>query len=72
MYRRQMFNIAQNRVKYTGISTYIDMSYVNKVLFNRGVVASFVDEILGHLILPFLMSEYWIVTADRQKFNAMV
>lgn len=54
MYRRQMFNITQNRVKYTGISTYIDMSYVNKVLFNRGVVASFVDEILGHLMLPFV------------------
>lgn len=53
MYRRQMFNITQNRVKYSGISTYIDMSYVNRALFNRGVVASFVDEILGHLILPF-------------------
>ena len=53
MYRRQMFNITQNRVKYSGISTYIDMSYVNRVLFNRGVVASFVDEVLGQFILPF-------------------
>lgn len=53
MYRRQMFNITQNRIKYKGISDYVDMKYVNKVLFRQGVVASFVDEVLGHLILPF-------------------
>ena len=53
MHRREMFNLTQNRIQYTGLSKYIDIAYVNKVLFRNGVVASFVDEILGHLILPF-------------------
>lgn len=53
MYRRQMFSITQNRIIYKGLNTNIYMPYVNKCLFNYGVVASFIDEVMGHLILPF-------------------
>lgn len=53
MYRRQMFNITQNRIQYDGLNDFIDMKYVNRCLFRQGVVASFVDDVLGHLILPF-------------------
>lgn len=53
MHRREMFTLTQNRIQYSGLSKYIDISYVNRTLFRNGVVASFVDEILGHLILPF-------------------
>ncbi len=53
MHRRIMFNLTQNRIQYEGLSSNIDMSYVNRVLFRNGVVASFIDEVLGHLILPF-------------------
>ena len=53
MYRRQMFSITQNRIQYNGLNDYIDMKYVNRCLFRQGVVASFIDDVLGHLILPF-------------------
>ena len=51
--KRQMMLIAENRIRYTGIPSTVDMSYVNKVLIERGAVAFFADEILGFLILPF-------------------
>lgn len=53
MCRRQMFSIAQNRIQYPNLNDYIDMKYVNRCLFKQGVVASFIDDVLGHLILPF-------------------
>ena len=53
MYRRQMSTITQNRIYYKGLSENIFMPYVNRCLYRQGVVASFKDEILGHLILPF-------------------
>lgn len=53
MYRRQMFNITENRIQYSYLSAYVDMKYVNRCLFRQGVVASFIDDVLGHLILPF-------------------
>lgn len=53
MYRRQMFNITENRIQYPNLSAYVDMKYVNRCLFRQGVVASFIDDVLGHLILPF-------------------
>lgn len=53
MYRRQMFNITENRIQYSNLSPYIDMKYVNRCLFRQGVVASFIDDVLGHLILPY-------------------
>lgn len=53
MYRRQMFSITQNRIYYDGLSSNVYMPYVNRTLFRCGVVASFIDEVLGLLILPF-------------------
>lgn len=51
--RRQMFLIAENRIKYYGIPNNVDIMYVNKILINNGSIACFNDEVLGFLMLPY-------------------
>lgn len=51
--KRQMLLIAENRIRYYGVPSSVDITYVNKTLLRTGAVACFKDEILGFLILPF-------------------
>ena len=53
MYKRQMLTMAENVFLIENLPEFIDISYVNKILVNRGAIAFFNDEILGVLALPF-------------------
>lgn len=53
MYKRQMLTMAENVFLIENLPEFIDISYVNKILVNRGAIAFFKDEILGVLALPF-------------------
>lgn len=51
--RRQMFLIAENRIRYYGIPNTVDITYVNKILLTNGSIACFIDDVLGFLMLPY-------------------
>lgn len=53
--RRQMYLIAENRIRYTGIPNTVDITYVNKILLNNGSIACFIDDVLGFLMLPYTL-----------------
>lgn len=52
-YKNELINLAENVFIYEGLPKYIDESFLNKILFERGVIAFFMDEELGLLALPF-------------------
>lgn len=54
MYKRQFFNLAENVFNFKNMPDYIDISYLNKQLLQKGSVAFFYDEILEeYLALPY-------------------
>ena len=53
--RRQMYLIAENRIRYYGIPTTVDITYVNKILLTNGSIACFIDDVLGFLMLPYTL-----------------
>lgn len=53
--RRQMFLIAENRIRYYGIPNSVDITYVNKILLSNGSIACFIDDVLGFLMLPYTL-----------------
>ncbi len=54
MYFRQMKNLAENVFKFNNLPEYIDLSYLNRTLLNKGAIAFFKDEVLNEVIaLPF-------------------
>ena len=54
--RRQMFLIAENRIRYFGIPNSVDITYVNKILLANGSIACFIDDVLGFLMLPYKLA----------------
>lgn len=63
MYENQCLSLAENVFtfnnlldkEYPDISTdMLDMSYINKILVNKGAIAWFKDDVLGLLALPFV------------------
>lgn len=54
MYLRQCRSLAENVFKYENLPEYIDVSFINKELVNRGSIAFFKDEILGVIALPWV------------------
>ena len=54
MYYRQMLALAQTSIKISNLPKFIDKSYLNKKLIYDGVIAFFVDEVLGLLALPYI------------------
>lgn len=53
LYKREMLMLAENVFQFKGLSEYIDVAYLNKVLVRNGSIAFFKDEILGLLALPY-------------------
>lgn len=53
MYLRQCKSLAENVFKYNNLPEYIDVSYMNKELVNKGSIAFFKDDILGVIALPW-------------------
>lgn len=56
MYRRQFTSLAENVFNFKNldkIAPFMDYSYVNKELVNKGCIAFFWDEYLGLLALPY-------------------
>lgn len=54
MYRRQFISLAENVFIIDGLSTFCDISYINKILVANGSIAFFRDEVIGELIaLPY-------------------
>ena len=54
MYYRQMLALAQTSIKISNLPKFIDKSYLNKKLIYDGVIAFFVDEVMGLLALPYI------------------
>lgn len=57
MYRRQCVSLAMNVFNIKNldeVAPYMDYSYVNKILINKGAIAFFWDEFLGLLALPYI------------------
>ena len=62
MYERQCLSLAENvftfnnllDTKYDISTDMLDMSYINKILVNKGAIAWFKDDVLGLLALPFI------------------
>ena len=54
MYYRQMLALAQTSIKICNLPKFIDKSYLNKKLIYDGVIAFFVDEVMGLLALPYI------------------
>ena len=55
MYLRQCLTLAENVFKFKYLSSYIDVSYLNKTLLRKGSIAFFKDEVLGLLALPYIV-----------------
>lgn len=53
LYKREMLMLAENVFQFKGLSEYIDVAYLNKVLVRNGSIAFFKDEVLGLLALPY-------------------
>lgn len=53
MYLGQCKGLAENVFLYEGLPESIDVSYMNRMLVERGRIAIFKDEVLGLLALPF-------------------
>lgn len=53
MYRDRLKGLAENVFLYDGLPKSIDVSYMNRILVERGRIAIFMDEVLGLLALPF-------------------
>lgn len=54
MYLRKMLTLAENVFQIDGLSTFVDLSYINKQLLRKGSIAFFVDEVLGLIALPYV------------------
>lgn len=59
MYKKQCTSLAENVYKFTNLMDsdkvkYLDLSFVNKELVNKGSIAWFMDEVLGLLALPYI------------------
>ena len=54
MYLRQLLTLAENVFEFKDLPSYIDTSYMNKVLLRKGSIAFFYDDMLGELLaLPY-------------------
>lgn len=53
LYKREMLMLAENVFQFKGLSEYIDVAYLNKILVRKGSIAFFKDEVLGLLALPY-------------------
>lgn len=59
MYKKQCTSLAENVYKFANLMDsdkvkYLDLSFVNKELVNKGSIAWFMDEVLGLLALPYI------------------
>ena len=59
MYKKQCTSLAENVYRFTNLMNsdkvkYLDLSFVNKELVNKGSIAWFMDEVLGLLALPYI------------------
>ena len=59
MYKKQCTSLAENVYKFTNLMDsdkvkYLDLSFVNKELVNKGSIAWFMDDVLGLLALPYI------------------
>ena len=59
MYEKQCTSLAENVYKFTNLMDsekvkFLDLSFVNKELVNKGSIAWFMDEVLGLLALPYI------------------
>lgn len=53
LYRNRLKGLAENVFLYEDLPLSIDVSYMNRILVERGRIAIFNDEVLGLLALPF-------------------
>lgn len=53
MYLRQCRSLAENVFKLVNCPEYVDVSYINKVLVEKGNIAWFKDDVLGVIALPY-------------------
>ena len=54
-YRREMIALAENVFNYENMPEYIDISYLNKTLLEKGSIAFFYDEVLETVLaLPYI------------------
>lgn len=52
-YRDRMLTLAENVFQFSGLSDFVDVSYINKKLLRTGSIAFFFDDNLGLLALPY-------------------
>lgn len=53
LYKREMLMLAENVFQFKNLPTYIDVSYLNRILVANGSIAFFKDDVLGLLALPY-------------------
>ena len=53
MYKRQLLTLAENVFEFKNMPEFIDTSYLNKQLLQKGAIAFFKDEVMGLLALPY-------------------
>lgn len=54
MYLRQLLTLAENVFEFKDLPSYIDTSYMNKVLLRKGSIAFFYDDVLEEILaLPY-------------------
>ena len=55
MYLRQLLTLAENVFEFKDLPSYIDTSYMNKVLLHKGSIAFFKDDVLDEILaLPYI------------------
>jgi hypothetical protein len=55
MYLRQLLTLAENVFEFKDLPSYIDTSYMNKVLLHKGSIAFFYDDVLEEILaLPYI------------------
>lgn len=56
MYKRQCLTLAENVFEFENLPNFIDVSYLNSNLLRKGSIAFFIDEVMGMLALPYIVT----------------
>lgn len=56
MYKRQCLTLAENVFEFENLPNFIDISYLNSTLLRKGSIAFFIDEVMGMLALPYIVT----------------